>query len=238
MAGLFPNPSASADSYKVGDQVRWFVNERSISPYVGIVTEICPAINKVYVEFPIGGNQQKDPTELILVTPYTGKSPVIKETGYDSYDKNLSKENYGTFREQTKKMASRMAAIEFGKEFERMRLAGMASRIASNFAETVVTKLAKDTIYCIEKNMNDVQAYQSLYASYSNICSDDFIRKSISKIYESKNANTMLDMGRYDNFESYLEGLKTWLNVSELSQDRVDEERDRYNEFKKNHMGK
>ena len=233
MPGLFPNPSASADSFKVGDQVRWFITERAISPYVGVVTEVCPAINKLWVDFPIGGSQQKDPTELIIVTPYMGESPVKEETGYSSYDKEVSKENYGTFREQTKKMASRMAAIEFGKEYEKLRVASMASRIASSFADNVVTKLAEDTVNCIEKKMSDVQAYQHLYASYQKICSDDFLRKAIGSIYKSKNAFSMLDVSRYDNFEAYLAALKDWLGVEKLSDARIEEERKRYENNKK-----
>jgi len=87
-------------------------------------------------------------------------------------------------------MASRMAAIELGKDIEKLRISHMASKIARSFADEVVTKLASDTIGCIENGMNDIQAYQHLYASYSKICSDDFLRKAISRIYESKSASS------------------------------------------------
>jgi hypothetical protein len=181
MSGLYPNPSGGAETYKVGDQVKWFTSEKSISPYVGVVTEICPGINKVWVDFPIGGNQQKDPTELILITPYVGTSPVDKESGYDSYDKTVSAEEYGTLQDKVKKMAKDMAS----KEASEQRMSRMASNVAGNFADTVVTKLASDVVACANGGMSDIQAYQNLYPKYENICSDGLMRSAISKIYKS-----------------------------------------------------
>jgi len=185
MAGLYPNPSGGADTYKVGDQVKWFTSEKSISPYVGVVTEVCPGINKVWVDFPIGGNQQKDPTELILITPFTGTTPVDEETGYSSYDKAVSNENYGTLRDEVKKMAKDMAA----KEASEKRISKMASSVANTFADSVVSKVAGDVISCISKGMSDIQAYQNLYPKYENICSDGFMRSAISKIYKAKSSS-------------------------------------------------
>jgi len=180
MAGLYPNPSGSAESYKVGDQVKWFTSEKSISPYVGVVTEVCPAINKVYVDFPIGGNQQKDPTELILITPFMGTSPVTEDTGYENYDSIISEKNYGTLRDQVKKMAKGIVSKEASEE----RISKMASKVAGSFAHDVVDKLACDVVSCLNKGLTDIQAYQSLYPSYSKTCSDGFMRSAISKIYK------------------------------------------------------
>jgi hypothetical protein len=181
MPGLYPHPSGSAENYKIGDQVKWFTSEKSISPYVGVVTQVCPAINKVWVDFPVGGNQQKDPTELILITPFVGTSPVNEDTGYDSYDKTISKENYGTLQDNVKKMAKDMTS----KEAYERRMSGMASKVAGTFADTVVTKLANDIVACVNKGLKDIQAYQSLYPQYVNICSDGFMRSAVSKIYKS-----------------------------------------------------
>jgi hypothetical protein len=185
MPGLYPHPSGSAENYKVGDQVKWFTSEKSISPYVGTVTQVCPAINKVWVDFPIGGNQQKDPTELILITPFVGTSPVEEDTGYSSYDKTLSDEAYGTLQDKVKKMANKIIS----KEASQGRISRMSSKVAGNFADTVVTKLAGDVISCIDRGMTDIQAYQTLYPSYENICSDSFMRSAISKIYGVKNSS-------------------------------------------------
>lgn len=182
MSGLYPNPSGSAENYKVGDQVKWFTSEKSISPYVGVVTQICPGINKVWVDFPLGGNQQKDPTELILVTPFMGTSPVVEDTGYSSYDKTISEEDYGTLRDQVKKLAKNMVSKEASEE----RISKMASKVASSFADKVVTKLASDVVDCINKGLSDIQTYQEIYAKYEQTCSDGFMRSAISKIYNAK----------------------------------------------------
>lgn len=128
MPGIFPNPSAAAENFSVGDQVRWFVNEREISPYIGVVTQICPSINKLWVEFPIGGNQQKDPTELILVTKFMGEAPIAEDTGYSSYDKAKSDETYGRIDKKVidlaRKLIQKKAFVddsEEGRERQRIR---------------------------------------------------------------------------------------------------------------------
>lgn len=202
MPGIYPNPSAAAESFRVGDQVRWFVNEQSISPYVGVVTQICPSICKVWVEFPIGGNQQKDPTELILVTPFAGRSPVTEDTGYSSYEKEVSEKDYGTLREKTVKLAQRMVAKEIGSATEKTMLSKMASKVAKNFAEGVVEKLAGDVLQCVENKMTDAQAYQSLYPQYETVCSDGFLRTAISKIYEVKTSGSTIPLS--ENHRSFL----------------------------------
>lgn len=185
MSGIYPNSSGSAENYKVGDQVKWFTSEKSISPYIGVVTQVCPSVNKVWVDFPIGGNQQKDPTELILITPFIGTSPVIEDTGYNDYGKTISEENYGTLRDQVKKLASQL----LNREVEKTKVASMVFKVANNFADSVVTKLAGDVIDCINKNLTDIQAYQTLYPTYEKICSDCFMRSAISKIYKAKSVS-------------------------------------------------
>lgn len=240
MPGIYPNPSASAENFKVGDPVRWFVNENSISPYVGTVTEIFPSVNKVQVEFPVGGSQQKDPTELIIVPPESGKSTVNEDTAYDSIAKNYSQKDYGTLRDETKKMAARMVAKEKSKKAAVEHLSKMASRVAVKFADEVVTKLAADVVKCVDKGMSDIQTYQNLYPQYEKICSDSFMRSAITKIYKAKDAmeGTIADMNKYDDFEDYIENLKTWLGVNNLSEDRIAEEKRRFDEFKKKNPGK
>lgn len=190
MPGIYPNPSAAAENFEVGDQVRWFVNENSISPYVGTVTQICPSINKVQVDFPVGGSQQKDPTELIIVTPELGKSTVKEDTGYDSIEKVYSQKNYGTLRDETKKMAARMIVKNLNKRNAAERLSKMASKVAAKFADEVVTKLAADVVGCVDKGMSDIQTYQNLYPRYEKICSDDFLRSAVKKIYDIKTAES------------------------------------------------
>jgi hypothetical protein len=190
MPGLYPHPSASAESFKIGDQVRWYVSEREISPYIGKVTQVCPGINKVWVEFPIGGNQQKDPTELVVIPHYVGISPVEEDTGYDDYAKRISEKTYGTLEENTLRMAQKLLSKQKKKKAsENNSILKMASKIAGEFATQVVDKLAIDVISCVDANLNDVQAYQKLYPKYGSICSDGFVRTAIQKIYEVKNGS-------------------------------------------------
>lgn len=180
MPGIYPHPSGSADDYRPGDQVKWYINENEISPYVGVVTEVCPAINKVWVEFPVGGNQQKDPTELILVTKFMGESPVSENSGYDSYGKALSRTDYGTLRQNLMKSAKNIV-----KEIKTPhKVSKMASKVAKDFAENTVDKLAADIVECINDELSDIQTYQRLYPKYEKICSDGFMRNAVDRIYK------------------------------------------------------
>lgn len=187
MPGIFPNPSASADSFKLGDQVKWFLPGKEPSAEVGVVTQLCPGINKVWVEFQNGGNQQRDPSELLLVPPFAGQSPVTKDTGYSSYSKEISNKSYGTLGEKAVKLAKKLVAKEAQVVTEKVKVASMATKVASSFATQVVDRLAGDVVSCVEKGLTDIQAYQSLYPQYENICSDGFMRTAIQKIYGSNN---------------------------------------------------
>jgi len=188
MPGIYPNPSASADSFKLGDQVKWFIPGKEPSSEVGVVTQVCPGINKVWAEFQNGGNQQRDPSELLLVTPFMGQSPVTEDTGYSSYSKSISDKSYGTIGEKALKLAHKLVSKETREATEKVKAASMASKVASKFASDVVDKLAGDVASCVEKGMTDAQAYQSLYPQYENVCSDGFMRTAIQKIYEVKKA--------------------------------------------------
>jgi hypothetical protein len=188
MPGIFPNPSASAESFKIGDQVKWFLPGKEPSSEVGVVTQICPSIQKVWVEFQNGGNQQRDPSELLMVTPFMGQAPVTKDTGYSSYSKEISDKDYGTLRDEAVKLARNLLQKQTKKAADGKKLSAMASKIASDFASDVVERLAGDVVSCVKKGMTDAQAYQSLYPQYENVCSDGFMRTAISKIYGVKKA--------------------------------------------------
>jgi hypothetical protein len=187
MPGLFPNKSAAPESFKIGDQVKWFLPGKEPSSEVGVVTQICPGIGKVWVEFQNGGNQQKDPSELLLVPPFVGQSPVTEDTGYSSYSKDISDKTYGTLRDETLKLAKKLVAKEIPADSGKTDLSAMASKVASSFATGVVERLAGDVVSCVEKGLTDIQAYQNLYPQYENICSDGFMRTAIQKIYDVKN---------------------------------------------------
>jgi hypothetical protein len=178
MPGIFPNPSAAAENFKKGDQVKWYLPGKEPSSEIGVVSQICPGINKVWVEFPNGGNQQRDPSELLKVTPFMGQPAVTEDTGYSSYSKELSDKTYGTPGDKAIKLAKKLVATEIK--------VSMAAKVASSFATGVVERLASDVSACVGKGMTDIQAYQSLYPQYENICSDSFMRTAIQKIYDAK----------------------------------------------------
>lgn len=184
MPGLFPHPSAAAENFSVGDQVKWFITEQAISPYVGVVTEVIPAIQKVWVDFPVGGCQQRSPEELILVTKFVGEAPVTEDTGYSSYDKAVSNKNYGKLGEKAASMAQRLVMKKIGASEKVSNHMKMASRISQKFATEVVEKLSQDVLKCIDQKMTDIQIYQRLYPQYEKSCSDGFMRKAIERIYK------------------------------------------------------
>lgn len=178
MPGLFPNPSAAPEAFQPGDQVRWYVGDAHISPYVGVVTEVHPGIQKVDVEFPVGGNQRMSPEDLILVTRFTGAAPLSGDTGYSSHDKARSDKGYGTLKQNLREMARSVAsrkASEDGKP--------MATVIAERFASEVVDDLAFDIYACAGKGLSDVSAYQRIYGKYASRCSDAFLRGAVRKVY-------------------------------------------------------
>lgn len=95
MAPLFP-AAVAAEDFQIGQLVRWYVSERQLSPYVGKVVSINPAIQKVDVVFPIGGRQQRAPEELIPVTMFADFSSNVSPSSagsnfYTSYqdDQNV-----------------------------------------------------------------------------------------------------------------------------------------------------
>lgn len=184
MAGLYPNKGADAASFTPGDVVKWYVNEREASPYTGRVTEVHPGIQKVDVEWQVGGNQRMDPTDLIMITPFQGTSPVTEDTGYSSYDKEVSKKNYGTLRQHMKDQAKKVAAQTTGVSEEMFGVRELAKKVATDFADGVVDKLADDVLIGVERGLSDVQIYQALYPKYANICSDGFMRTAIEKIFK------------------------------------------------------
>ena len=188
-----PHKSAIAVSFKVGDPVKWVISETQISPYVGIVTEVCPSINKLWVEMPVGGNQQFAPEDLILVPYAQGVSPVMRNTGYSSFEKERSHKDFGEFdkkddkkdnKKKTVKLAEEILAKQFNIDVDTYRISKMASTIANQFATEVVEKVASDILECKDNKLTDIQAYQTIYHKYSSKCSDGFIKHAIQKIYD------------------------------------------------------
>lgn len=112
MPALYPS-SVAPEDFKIGDSVKRYVNELSISPYVGKVVTISPKTYKVWVCWPIGGTEQHGPEELILVPKEQGLSLVNHDNGYDSYDKQLSAKSFGVLTPAGRMRLAKVVARKF-----------------------------------------------------------------------------------------------------------------------------
>ena len=154
----------AAEDFRPGECVRKFISERAVTPFVGVVKQVVPATQKVWVQWPIA-TEQESPETLIKVNPMIfGFPSVLCDKGYDSYEKQVSERLYGG--------RPRLAAEQ------------MAIRIAHGFATNTVGKLVDDIITCKDAKLKDVQTYNRIFTKYGNICSDHIIRFAVQKVYE------------------------------------------------------
>jgi len=158
---------SAPEDFSIGDRVRKFVTEQSVSPYIGIVTQLCPSTYKVWVQWPDGNASQEDPDALIRVNPIFGLPAVHRDKGYNSYEKSLSEKFYGKIPK---------AVLSTDK---------MAIRIAHTFATKVIGRLVDEIVDCHEEGMNDIQTYDRMYRKYSSICSDHILRESVERVYQN-----------------------------------------------------
>lgn len=179
METLPPNKSALATNFKVGDPVKWMIGQDNISPYIGKVSEVCPGINKLWVEFPVGGNQQMDPSELLLVPPEQGISPVQFSTGYSNYDKAISHRDYGTLSDPKVMKLAKSMVKEAKSESDMQKV---ASDIAEKFSLDVVERVCGYILNGFKSGMTEASVYQNVYEKYSSSCTDGFLRHAVSKI--------------------------------------------------------
>ena len=180
MPALYPmmvDPTA----FKPGDCVRKWITEWNVTPFVGVVTHIATAANKVWVQWPIE-HSSESPETLVKVNPQIfGLPTALKDRGYSSYEKGVSERLYGQIPK---------AATELSKK---------ALRIAHTFATEVVGKLVNDIVARYEEGLSDVQAYNRVYPKYANICSDYIIQSSVRRVYaEQKESGTILGPGNPD----------------------------------------
>lgn len=184
MASLYPN-SADTNAFKIGDAVRWYINERAISPYIGRVSAISPKIVKIWVTWPIGDTTQHGPEELLFVPPEQGSSPIIERSGYDSYDIAQSEKYYGKLTpatltpSQLQKSASTLVAKV--NEGERAK---SASRVASSFAQGNMLRIASEASAMKSSGFSDVQAYVALLGKHASTVPDADIKSAVQDTYK------------------------------------------------------
>lgn len=177
MPALFPSMVAP-EAFQVGDCVRKFISERSVTPFIGVVAQVCPTTYKVWVQWPTE-NTQESPESLIKVNPVISGMPTsFIDRGYGSYEKNISEKNRGQIPRR----------ITPSRDMPPMRITAtdkMVIRIAHTFATEVIGKLVDDICRCYENKLSDVQAYNRIFYKYGNICSDYIIKSSIEKVYSA-----------------------------------------------------
>ena len=167
MPPLYPMMSAP-ENFKIGDCVRKFISENSVTPYIGVVTQIIPATYKVWVQWPIE-NTQESPETLIKVNPEIfGMPTVVVDRGYSSYEKSVSDKLNGQIPKRV------------------MAMNKMTIRIAHTYATKVVAKLVDNIEGSFNKGLKDVQAYNKAYDKFADTCSDYIILSSVKKIYKSR----------------------------------------------------
>lgn len=167
MASLFPN-SADTDSFSIGDPVRWYINERAISPYIGRVVAKNPKTVKIWVTWPVGDTTQHTPEELIFVPPEQGRSPVQERAGYDSWEILQSEKYFGKLTPATPQSPSDIAKTA-------SKIAGHAKAKAVAADDAKNMKTAGDT---------DLQAYHKLFAKHASTVGDDTLRDIVVEAYK------------------------------------------------------
>jgi len=164
MPALYPATVAPED-YCVGDSVKKWISDRCLTPYVGIITNICPSIYKVDVQWPLG-NVREDPEMLVKVNPIFGLPSVKVDTGYSGYDKSISEKFYGKVPSQIRPSDK------------------MYIRVAHTFATEIIGNLVDEISGCVKQGMTDLQTYNKVYGKFGSICSDHIIRSTIQKFYK------------------------------------------------------
>ena len=180
MPALYPS-AVAAEDFCVGESVRKFITESSVTPYLGVVTQISPPTYKVWVQWPFGNATPEDPEYLIKVNPAIyGMPAVTLDSGYDSAEKMDSIKNFGQIphrvtpsRDNTAPNTLIINATD-----------KMAIRVAHTFADGVIGKLVNDICACKDEGLNDLHTYNRIFDKYGNYCSDHIIKASIESVYE------------------------------------------------------
>jgi len=189
MAALYPI-SVAAEDFKVGDNVRWFTSSTDVSPYVGKVVAVSPKTYKVWVTWPIGETQQHAPEELILVPKFQGMSVVQEDNGYDSYDKQMSAETFGTmtpsFREKAASVVARSfeAMVDMHNKMASFRK--NADDLTAQHALRVANTVMDEAASLRSAGKTAMQAYDIMYDKHGSYLSDSLIKQALTQEYNEE----------------------------------------------------
>lgn len=181
MPALYPSAVAPED-FKVGESVRKFITESTVTPYLGRVTQVTPITYKVWVQWPFGNATPEDPEYLIKVNPaICGMPTVTTDSGYDSVEKSVSERNFGKI---VQRVTPSRDLTQAPRPFTINASDKMAIRVAHTFADGVIGKLVSDICACKQEGLTDINTYNKVFSKYGNFCSDHVIRSSIQRVYE------------------------------------------------------
>ena len=168
MPALYPMMSAAED-YKPGDCVRKFITDRNCTPFVGVVCQVVPATQKVWVQWPTE-KASESPETLVKVNPALGMPTALTDTGYSSYETERSKKQFGPSPLKPRPETA----------YERMGI-----RVAHTYATVTVGNLVDEIATCASEGLTDVQAYDRVWRKYGSTCSDHVVRMSVDRVYQN-----------------------------------------------------
>lgn len=186
MPALYPS-SVAPEDFKVGECVRKFITESTVTPYLGRVTQIIPATYKVWVQWPFGNSTPEDPEYLIKVNPAIyGMPTVYTDMGYNSVEKSISEKNFGYMRPRITPSRDLTAPVNTicSPTLVINAKDKMAIRVAHTFADGIIGKLVEDISSCKKDGLSDISTYNRIFDKYGSYCSDHIIKASIQKVYE------------------------------------------------------
>lgn len=169
MAPLFP-ASIAAEDFRIGQLVRWVISDRQISPYVGKICAIYPAIQKLDVIFPIGGKQQRAPEELLPITPFSDMGYVV---GPESMESN----NYSGFNEEEPPYSQTKG------------VSGQSLKVAKLYFTNKIAPLFEEIVNYYHFGLDKSDTLERIYKKHASKFGEGSIKDAVNYIYSMKIAS-------------------------------------------------
>lgn len=149
---LFPM-QVNPFNFSRGDAVKKIITDQIQSPYVGLVTAIIPATNKVEVQWPYGSGLE-DPWDLLKVSPDVMPPIVTEDNAYKSFQNELSHKYYEKYDPKN---------------------------LVNDYIESELFPLYIQASDLFNKRVSKEEAFQEL--SLSNITAKNILAEVVSKVY-------------------------------------------------------